>query len=187
MNGDTSYECQCPMGYTGKDCGGGTEECKLRRELRIIAPSSVLACSQPSIFSLGVKPAHRRSRENWTLGQKGEAKGEGRRDAARSLFPAFEIALKKRGGCEQSSSVPCASSISFLFGFLLFLLRLEVGQRNAGHELIQRIPNPAFLQIIAPSFRTQVHSFVCSDCKYRCSCWDCGGWDECGNVSSFKM
>ena len=40
-----------------------------------------VACSQPSIFSLGVKPAHRGSREIWTLAQKDETKGEGRRGA----------------------------------------------------------------------------------------------------------
>ena len=57
-------------------------------------------CSQPSIFSLGVKPANRGSREIWTLAQE---------DAMRSLFPAFEIfALQKRGGCEQSTSISIA-------------------------------------------------------------------------------
>ena len=42
---------------------------------------SQLACSQPSIFSLGVKPAHRGSREIWPLAQKDETKGEGSRGA----------------------------------------------------------------------------------------------------------
>ena len=45
-----------------------------------------LVCSQPSIFSLGVKPAHRGSREIWTLAQKGDTKGEGRRGARKYFF-----------------------------------------------------------------------------------------------------
>ena len=49
------------------------------------------ACSQPSIFSLELKPAHRGSREIWSRVQKGLTKGEGRRGVRKieGLYTSF--------------------------------------------------------------------------------------------------